>query len=126
MMESAEPRDRYNPAAFGGSLHCFAACRSLLVQTKMCPVAVVVMDILAHQAFEMPLIEDNHMVEQFAAAVSDPALGDAILPRTAEAGSFWLDAEALDGIDDLFIELRAAIKDQVARRGVVRKCLRSC
>jgi hypothetical protein len=31
----------------------------------------------------MPLIHRNHVVEQVAAAASDPALGHSILPRTA-------------------------------------------
>jgi hypothetical protein len=43
----------------------------------------------------MPLIQNNYMVKQIASAVADPALGHAVLPRTAEAGSLRLNAEAL-------------------------------
>ena len=63
------------------------------------------------------------MVKQIAAAVSYPALRNTVLPRTPEAGSPGLDAEVLDRVDNFFIEQRAAIKDQVARCGVVRKRL---
>jgi len=34
----------------------------------------------------MPLVESNHMVEQFAAAAPHPTLGDTILPGTCERG----------------------------------------
>ncbi len=71
----------------------------------------------------MPFVEDDHVVEQIAAAVADPALGDAILPRTSVVGSLGLNAEVLDHADHFFIELCATIKDQVAGRGVVRECL---
>ena len=37
--------------------------------------------------------------------------------------AFWLDAETLHRTDDLLIEARAAIKDQVARRRVIGECL---
>ena len=54
---------------------------------------------------------------------ANPALGYAILPRTAETGSLWLDAKALYGIDDFSIEIASAIKDQILGCGVVGKCL---
>src|ERR1039458_6725184 len=85
----------------------------------MCPVLVVVTDVLVHQTFQMPLVQDDQMIEQITATVTDPALGDTVLPWTSEAGSFWLDAEGLQGVDDFFVEVRAAIKDQVAGRRVV-------
>jgi hypothetical protein len=84
---------------------------------------VIVADVLIHEALQMPFIEHDHMVEQIAAAVSDPAFSDAILPRTAEAGSFRLNAKTFDGIDNFFIELCAAIEDQVLRCRVVRERL---
>ena len=58
----------------------------------------------------MPFVENDHMVEQIAAAVADPTLGNAILPRTSKAGSLGLDAEALHGVDHFFIE--AVRRDQ--------------
>ena len=63
------------------------------------------------------------MVEQIPAAVAHPALGDAVLPRTAEAGLLGLDAKARYGIDHVIVELRAAIKDQIAGGRVVRERL---
>jgi hypothetical protein len=34
-------------------------------------VIVIVTDVILHQAFEMPFIQDDHMVEQIPAAVAD-------------------------------------------------------
>lgn len=85
----------------------------------MCPILVVVANVLVHQTFQMPLVQDDHMIEQITAAVTDPALGDTVLPRTSEAGSFGLDAESLQGVDDFFVEVRTSIKDHVARSRVV-------
>jgi transposase len=63
----------------------------------------------------------NQRVTKIAAAAADPALGDTVLPRTSEAGSLGMDAEALHCVDHFFVKLRATIEDQVARRQVVGK-----
>ena len=106
MMQTAEPWHGNDPAAcIGISSAASRPAWGLLRQAKMRSVLVVVTDVLIHQAFQMPFIENDHMVEQIAAAVADPTLGNAVLPRTSEAGSLWLDAEALYGVDDFFIEV---------------------
>jgi hypothetical protein len=69
-------------------------------------------DVIIHEALQMALIEHDHMVEQVPAAVADPTLDNAVLPRTSEAGPLGLDAEALHGIDHPRIETGTAIKDQ--------------
>jgi len=89
----------------------------------MLAVCVVVVDVFIHKTFEMPFIENNHMVEQIPATAADPTLGNSVLPGTAETGPLGLDAEALHNLNHLCIELRAAIKDQIAGHGNVRKCL---
>ena len=123
MMQAAEPWHRYDFASYFGVARCFTAGRRSLCQCKMRPVFVIVLDVLAHQAFQVAFIENDRMVEQIAAAIADPALGDTILPRTAEAGSLGLNAEALYGVHHLRIETGAAIKDQVAGRRIIRECL---
>lgn len=89
----------------------------------MRPVFVVVGDVFVHQAFQMSLAEDDHMVEQVPPAAADPTLGNAILQWALEAGPRWLDAEAFHGVDDFLIKVGGSIKDQVGRRGIVGKCL---
>ena len=121
MMKSAEPW-RGDELGSLCAFRSFPGSRCLLVQTKVRPILVVVMNVLIHKAFQMPLIHNDHMVEQFAAAVSDPAFCDTVLPRTAEAGPFRLNAEALHCIDHFRIKAGTTIKDQVARRRIIGKC----
>jgi len=123
MMQTAESWHRANVALGSGFVYGITTGRRSLSQCKMSSVVMVITDVLVHQAFQMPLVQDDHMVEQIAAAVSNPALGNAVLPRAAEAGSFGLDAEAFHRFDDFAVELRSAIKDQITRRRVVRECL---
>jgi hypothetical protein len=78
----------------------------------MCSILVVVTNVLDHQTFQVSFIHDNHMAEKIAAATTDPARGDTVLPRSSEAGPLGLDAEALHGADHLFVEVGSAIKDQ--------------
>ena len=71
----------------------------------------------------MPLVEDDDMIEKVSPATADETLGDAVLSRAAEAGPLGLDAEALDGADDLFAEVRGAVEYQILRCRVVRESL---
>ena len=56
---------------------------------EMRPILVVVAHILSHQPLQMPLIEDDHVVEQVSSAAPYPTLSDAVLPRAAKRGSRW-------------------------------------
>jgi len=56
---------------------------------------MVIADVLIHQALQMPFIQNDHMVEQIAAAVANPTLGDAVLSRTAITSPLGLDAKHL-------------------------------
>jgi hypothetical protein len=97
MMQTAELGHRYNPVA-ATEIHLrFTAGRRSLRQRKMRSVLVVVTDVLVHQAFQMPFIQNDRMVEQITAAVANPTLSDTVLPRASEAGPLGLDAEAFYG-----------------------------
>src|ERR1700678_208328 len=63
------------------------------------------------------------MVEQISSTTADPTLGNAILPRTSEAGSFGLDAEALHESGHLFVEVRRPVENQIFCGVIVRECL---
>jgi hypothetical protein len=39
------------------------------------------------RAVEMLLVQHDHVIEQVSSATPDPALGDHVLPRTAEGGA---------------------------------------
>jgi len=121
MMQSAQPRHCYDSATRLRVTRCRATGRRSLRQRKMRAVLVIITDVLVHEAFQMPFVENDHMVEQISAAVPDPSLRNAVLPRASEAGLLGLDAEARHGVDHLRIEAGAVIEDQIARRGVVRE-----
>ena len=122
MMQAAKSWHRYDSAAGFGILLSLTSGRCSLRQREMRPVFVIIANVLPHQAFQMPLIQNNYMVKQIASAVADPALGHAVLPRTAEADPLGLDAKALHRVDGLSIEVGAAIEDQVFRSRVVGEC----
>lgn len=86
-------------------------------------VVLVVIDVLIHQALQVPFIQHDHMVEQIPAAVADPSLGNAILPGTSKTNSLRFDPEAVYGIDDFCIEVASSIKDQIFRCGIKGKGL---
>jgi len=74
----------------------------------------------------MALIRNNHMIEQSTAAIADPSFCNAIPPRASETGPFWLDAQGLDCLDYLRVEVRGYVKDQILRGGIVGNASRSC
>ena len=84
---------------------------------------MVVADVLAHQPFQMRLVEDDDMVKKVASAVANPTFGNTVLPGTAEARPPGLDAEALHRADDFVVEVRSAIEDQVGGHLIIRKGL---
>jgi len=95
MMESAEPWHRNDLAACLGRGRSLTTGGRLFCQPEMSAIIVVVADVFRHEALEMPLVENDDMVEQIATAVADEALRNAVLPRTAEADPLRLDAECL-------------------------------
>ena len=95
---------------------CVAPRRSLLIQPKVSAIFVIVADVLINQTLQMASVQNDHMVEQFPAAVFNPALCNSVLPRTSETRPLGLDAEALYSVDDFLIEVCAAIEDQIAHR----------
>ena len=121
MMQTAEPWHCYDPASAARLVRGFTTGRRSLCQREMSPVLVVVANVIIHKVFQMLLVQNNHMIEQVSTATADPPFRNAVLPRTSDAGSLGLDNEVLDRADHFFIELRAAIKDQIAGRGVVRE-----
>jgi len=89
----------------------------------MCAILEIVEDEFIHQAFEMPSIENDHMVEQIPAAGAYPTFRNTVLPWTSETGALGPNAKTLYCFDHFIIELWAAIKDQVAGGLVIGKRL---
>ncbi len=123
MMEAAESRPGNDLQCLLCSFHARSACWSFLVQPEVCPVVMIVAEVFVHKALEMALVENDHVIEQVPAAVPDESLGHAVLPGTLKTGPLGLDVEVLDHFNNVHAKARAAVKDQILRRGVIGKCL---
>jgi len=86
-------------------------------------ILVIVADICPHEPDEMPLAEDNDVLEKLAPAISYPALGGSVLPGAAIGDANRLCAHGPYELDHRRAEYRIAVEDQVSRRGVVQKRL---
>src|SRR5664280_3833177 len=56
----------------------YPASRRLLLQPEVGSVVVIIGNVLGEESLQMALIQRDHVVEQVAAAASDPTLGDPI------------------------------------------------
>ena len=90
MVQPAESRQGLNLAFTRRADFCRPTCWRVLRKPKMRPVLMMVVQVGRHQPFEMPLIQDNHVVQQVASATSHPALRNTVLPRTAKGRASWL------------------------------------
>lgn len=90
----------------------------VLAQRQVCAVLAIVADVLAKQSAEVPFPEDYDVVEHLCAAAQNPALGRSVLPGGPVSCPYRLDTQRLDHGDDSWGELRVAVEDQVARRGL--------
>src|ERR1019366_8153346 len=65
----------------------YPASRRLFIQPEVGSVVVIIGNVLREESLQMPLIQRDYVVEQVAAAASDPTLGDPILPGTPNRGT---------------------------------------
>jgi len=121
MIEASQSRDRNDSAIGCWILFGLASGGSFFAEAEVGTVLVIVGDVIFHESLQMALVHHKHMAEQIPAAIADKALRDSVLPRALKARSLGLNTKALDRINHIVIEARAAIEDQRARRGVIRK-----
>src|SRR5437660_11189664 len=88
----------------------------------MCPVFVVVEQVGSHQPFEMPLIQDDHVVQQVATATSHPTLSNTVLPRTAKGRGSWLASHVPHRRSHLRSKLCVSVEQQESVRLFVGPC----
>jgi hypothetical protein len=84
MMQATKSWHRDYPVPHIRSADCFTTVRRSFIQREMRPVVVVVADVLIHQAFQMPFIQDNHMIKQIPAAVIHRVVTIPTPVRTSE------------------------------------------
>src|SRR5690349_17428851 len=90
MVQPAESRKGLNRIFSLRANCCRPTCWRVLCESEMRPVLVVVEQVGRHQPFQMPLIPDDHVVQQVAPTTSHPALSNTVLPRTAKGRASWL------------------------------------
>src|SRR6516164_1374902 len=110
MVQPAESRKGLNLAFARSANFCCTTCWRVLRQSKMRPVLMVVAQVRRDQSFEMPLIQDDHVVQQVASATSYPALSDTVLPRTAKGRARWLASHLLHSRNHLGAKLCVAVE----------------
>ena len=99
-----------------------SAARRFLAQPEMRAVFVIVTDVFTEKAFQMPLVEHDHMVKQVAPTTLHPALGDSVLPGTSIGSTCRGDAQGFHGGDYFRSEFRVAVEDQIFVREFKGKC----
>src|SRR5215470_12357174 len=78
----------------------------------MRPVMVVVADVLGQEPFQMPLIQNDHMIQQVSTATSHPALRNTILPRATESGAHGPASHLCRGRHHVIAKLRVTVEQQ--------------
>src|ERR1017187_8249644 len=87
MVQSSESRERFNLAASCSAAHDWPSYRSILRKPEMSAVLVIVAYIFGHEPLQVPLINDDNVVQQVSSTTPNPTLGDSVLPGTAECGA---------------------------------------
>ena len=95
MVETAEPRQGDDLDVPSEPSLRRTACGRGLGEAEVGAVAAVVRDVLAEQAQQVAVVEDDDMVEELATDAADPTLRDAVLPRAPRGGAGRPRAEGL-------------------------------
>ena len=95
----------------------------VLAEAEMRAVLVKVGDVSAGEPNGMPLVEYDHVIEEFAAACSDLPLRRGILPRTSIGGPARFRTHRPNTPCHGLAEDRITVEDQILRHGFVRECL---
>jgi len=86
--------------------------RRVFRQPQMRAVMVIVADILSHEPFQMPCVQNNHMIQQVSSAASYPALRNPVLPWTTECGAHWQAPHPSRKRHHVIAKLRVAVEQQ--------------
>jgi hypothetical protein len=91
---------------------------AILVQREMRAASVVIVKICRQHTAQVTLIEDDDVIEAFAADRADDALDIGVLPWRSRCSDDLLDCHRLDTIAEGLTIRRVAVAQQKARRGV--------
>ena len=78
MMQTTKPWHGCHLVTDAVSFPCFSTRGRSLLQREMSAILEIVEDEFVHQAFQMPPIENDHMIEQIPAAGAYPAFRNTV------------------------------------------------
>ena len=85
--------------------------------------AMIVGDIRREHPLEMPVVEDDDMIEHVATDTPNEPLAGGILPGTARGNFDFFDAHVLDAMLERPTVDRVPIPEEISRRGIPGKRL---
>jgi len=75
-------------------------------------IFMVIADVFRHKAFQMSLVEDDHVIQQVPPATSHPTLRHTVLPRTVIRRTHRLASQFSDGRYHVPAELCVVVEQQ--------------
>src|ERR1700739_5088974 len=120
VVQAAESSARVNLGSDRRTYRCWPTCRCILCASEVRSILVVVAHVRSHQPLQMPLVQDDHGIQQVASAASHPTLGDPVLPRTAESSAHWLTSQVFRGRDYIIAKFCVAVEYQEPMRRHIR------
>ena len=97
----------------------------VLIQRIVNPVLLVIADVVADEAAKVLFIQRDHMIENVSAAAPDPTFCGSVLPGRLNARPLWFKSGGLQEGNNICVEDRVAIQDDVAIRSLRRERLRA-
>jgi len=120
VVQAAQSRLRNNSTP---SCRTNSATRRLLAQSEVGAIVVEIANVIAQESLQRPLVHSDDMVEHIAAAASDSALGNPVLPRAVDGSLHALHVQGSDGSRHFQPVLLVVIKEQESGSGLTRESL---
>ena len=78
----------------------------------MGPVLMIVADVLSHEPLQMPLVQNDHLIQQVSSATSNPTFRNPVLPRAPEGGAHGQASHLARERHHVIAELGVAVEQQ--------------
>src|SRR5260370_36461685 len=93
----------------------------ILVEREVSAGPVIVREVRGQDASQVPLAENDDMVQALAAHRAEEALREGILPRAVRGREDFLEPHALHAEPKLLAVDLVAVEEEIGRCGVVRE-----
>jgi hypothetical protein len=90
-----------------------------MIEASMRPMAIVVISELRYHLLQMPLVEDEHMIQAFSSQRAYEPLGNGIRLRCSDRRANLADAEAFCPARERLSENRIPVSNQEAGRRTI-------